>query len=146
MTPIVIELRGPPRGKGRPRATVGKGGFARVYTDAKTVSYEAQLRHAATEVMGDRVPTDQPVEVTMTVRFAVPQSWSKKKQADAIANRIRPCVKPDLDNVLKLTDALNGVVWIDDKQVVDVHVHKVYAAIPGLLIEVREARSTVEQR
>lgn len=135
---VTIELDGPPRGKGRPRAMVTKRGFAHVYTDDKTVKYETQLRYVAAQEMAGRAPTDQPVSLNMTVRFAVPSTWSKKKTADALSGYLRPTVKPDADNTLKLTDALNGIVWQDDKQVVDVRLRKVYAAIPGLSIEVME--------
>ena len=66
---VTIELDGPPRGKGRPRATVTKRGFAQVYTDDRTVKYESQLRYAASQEMAGQVPTDQPVALVMTVRF-----------------------------------------------------------------------------
>lgn len=37
-----------------------------------------------------------------------------------LEHRIRPTVKPDLDNVAKLIyDALNGVAWYDDNAIVD---------------------------
>jgi Holliday junction resolvase RusA-like endonuclease len=132
-----IELAGPPRGKGRGRAVSTPLG-ARVYTDAKTRSYEAQLRFAAQQAMNGAPPTGLPVQLTMSVSFAVPASWSRKKRADALAGALRPTVKPDADNTLKLTDALNGIVFDDDKQVVSATVHKHYAAAPGLLIEVEE--------
>lgn len=133
---VTIELAGPPRGKGRPRATVSKTGFAHVYTDDKTVKYESQLRFAAAQRMGDRPPTLHPVRVTMTVAFEIPASWSKKKQAGALSGQIWPCVTPDADNTLKLADALNGIVWKDDKQIVVVFLRKIYSEKPGLTIEV----------
>ncbi len=144
-----ITLAGPPRGKGRGRAFVGKNGHAGVYTDAKTRSYEAQLRFAAEQAMGYLMPTVLPVRLTMSVFFDVPQSWSKRKRADALAGVLWPTVKPDADNTLKLTDALNGIVWVDDKQVVLATVVKSYAERPGLVIEVDEirvAKSTVADK
>lgn len=134
---VTIVLDGPPRGKGRPRSRVTNSGFAQVYTDEKTVKYESQLRYAAMQEMAGKVPTGLPVCLTMTVRFAVPASWSRKKTAAALLGHVQPTVKPDADNTLKLTDALNGIVWQDDKQVVDARVRKVYAEIPGLMIEVK---------
>lgn len=136
---VTIRLDGPPRGKGRPRATVQKG-HARVYTDDKTVKYESQLRYAAQQVMAGRPPTAQPIALVMTVRFAVPTGWSKRKTAAALIGHVRPAIKPDADNTLKLTDALNGVIFLDDKQVVEATVRKVYSETPGLLIEI----STIE--
>lgn len=133
---VTIALDGPPRGKGRPRSRVTRG-FAQIYTDEKTVKYESQLRYAAMQEMAGQVPTDLPICLAMTVRFAVPTTWSRKKTAAALLGHVRPTVKPDADNTLKLTDALNGIVWLDDKQVVDARVRKIYAAIPGLTIEVK---------
>lgn len=133
---VTITLDGPPRGKGRPRSRVSKG-FAQIYTDQATVKYEAQLRYAAMQEMCGHAPTDLPVCLTMTVRFAVPTTWSRKKTIAALLGHVRPTVKPDADNTLKLTDALNGIVWRDDKQVVDARVRKVYAEIPGVAIEVK---------
>lgn len=118
-------------------------GFAHVYTDDKTVKYEAQIRLAAMKEMAGRPPTAQPVALLMTVRFAVPTTWSKRKIAAALLGHVRPCVKPDADNTLKLTDALNGIVWLDDKQVVDARVRKIYAETPGLLIEVKTIAAPV---
>lgn len=132
---VTIELSGAPRGKGRGRAVSTPNG-ARVFTDQKTRTYEAQLRYAAQQVMGDRAPTAEPVRVVMTAGFAIPASWSKKKRAEALAGRIWPTMKPDSDNILKCTDALNGVIFLDDKQVVSALVIKVYREKPGLHIEV----------
>ncbi len=140
-----IELAGPPRGKGRGRAVSTPLG-ARVYTDAKTRSYEAQLRFAAQQAMRGEPPTGLPVRLAMSVFFAVPASWSKKKRAQALAGTLWPTVKPDADNSLKLTDALNGVVFDDDKQVVSAQVFKCYAEHPGLLIEVFEISPAMAQR
>ena len=131
-----IELAGPPRGKGRGRAVSTPLG-ARVYTDAQTRSYEAQLRFAAQQAMNGTPPTAEPVSVVMTVFFAVPQSWSKKRRGMALTGQLLPIVKPDADNSLKLTDALNGICFLDDKQVVDARVLKRYAAAPSMLIDVR---------
>lgn len=77
-----------------------------------------------------------PVTLVMWVRFPVPESWSKKKRAMALSGLIFPTVKPDADNSLKLTDALNELVFRDDKQIVDARVIKHYSDRPGMTIEV----------
>lgn len=134
---IRLELAGAPQGKGRGRAAVTKGGFVHVYTPQKTATYEAQLRHAATQVMAGRPPLDGPVALTMWLRFPIPASWSKKKREQALRNEIFPTVKPDADNSLKLTDALNFVCFQDDKQIVDARVIKRYSDTPGMTIDIR---------
>jgi Holliday junction resolvase RusA-like endonuclease len=54
--------------------------------------------------------------------------------------RGEPTVKPDLDKLLRaVCDALTGVVWVDDAQVLDLSAVKAYAAgheAPGVLVSV----------
>lgn len=130
---ITIALDGPTRGKGRGRAVSTKFG-ARVFTDDKTRKYESQLRYAAQQVMAGRVPVQDPVRVYVEARFPIAPSWSRKRRATALAGGAWPCTTPDADNLLKCLDALNQVVWIDDRQIVDAHVRKVYSERPGLTI------------
>ena len=134
---ITIHLPGKPQGKGRPRATV-RGGHATMYTPAKTRSYEGELKYFGQQAMGDRPPLLGPLSVVIVASFDVPASWSRKKTAAALRGEVRPTTKPDFDNLAKVCDALNGVVWKDDAQIVDGSVRKRYAREPGLRIEVRE--------
>jgi Holliday junction resolvase RusA-like endonuclease len=42
---------------------------------------------------------------------------------------IRPNKSPDLDNFTKLTlDALNGILWEDDRYIVEIHASKFYTS------------------
>jgi Holliday junction resolvase RusA-like endonuclease len=60
------------------------------------------------------------IRLTVGIYLPVPASWEPVDQADALAGRRRPTSTPDLDNWIKLPmDALNGLVWIDDAQVVE---------------------------
>jgi Holliday junction resolvase RusA-like endonuclease len=127
--PITIRLAGVPKGKGRPRFSRASG---RAYTPEATRSYEGALRYAAQQVMGDRPPLEGPLMVVMTAGFPIPASWSKSKRAAAY---YAPC-KPDADNLAKVLDALNEVVFKDDKQVVCLNMRKVYTATPALEITV----------
>lgn len=130
---IEIVLLGAPRGKERPRLT--KAGH--VYTPEKTRDYEAALKFAAKEAMGANPPLDGPLEVTIHIDVPIALSWPKKRQQAAREGRERPTKKPDWDNFAKVCDALNLVVWIDDAQVVDGHIHKRYSDKPGMRIMVR---------
>ena len=57
--------------------------------------------------------------------------------ASALENKIRPVTKPDTDNILKIVkDALNGVLWKDDAQVVSDKVEKFYSQELRLVISV----------
>lgn len=130
---IIVELAGGPKGKGRPRFSRATG---HTYTDAKTRSYEGALRFASQEAMAGRLPMEGPLKVVVRAYLPIAESWSKKKRADAIAGRVQPTVKPDADNLIKVLDALNEVVWRDDKQIVHATIIKAYAERPRLTIAV----------
>lgn len=134
---VVIELAGPPRGKGRARATVTKRGFAHVYTDDKTRKYEAQLRFAAQQQMAGREPTILPVRVQVEVYLEIMPSWPRWQREAAEAGEWLPIGRGsgDADNFLKVLDALNGIVWQDDAQIVEAHVFK-RCGTPRLVIAV----------
>ena len=136
---IIIRLPGAPRGKGRHRAQiVQRGGVARVHShpDQKTEAYEGALRLAAGAEMRGRALLTGALEVRIFAMMPIPASWSKRKRLDAVERRLRPTVKPDFDNIAKVIDALNHVVWADDASVVDGLVRKFYSETPELVIQV----------
>jgi len=148
MTRITITLPGEPRGKGRPRARIARSRagaqFVTIYTDAATRSYESLLRDAAQQAMAGQPLCDGPLKVKVAAFFSVPQSWSRKKREQALRGIVRPTGRPDWDNLVKMLDALNGIVWRDDSQIVQGFVSKSYADKPGLLIEVQGAISIAD--
>ena len=133
---ITFTVPGAPQGKGRPR--VGTiSGRARVFTPAKTVAYEGLIAHAAQQAMAGRPLIDGPVSCSIAIDAPIPASWSKRKQAAALAGELMPTTRPDLDNVVKaIFDGCNGVLWCDDAQVVDLSVRKRYAATPGVRVTI----------
>lgn len=133
--PILIRLAGAPMGKGRPRFVKQTG---RAFTPAATRSYENSLRIAADLAMNGRDPLEGPVSVTVTAVFPIPASWSKKKQDAAAAGLLLPVVKPDADNLVKMLDAFNEIVWRDDKQVVRGLISKIYGTKPELVVTVEQ--------
>lgn len=61
------------------------------------------------------------------------------EKKEAIAGLIVPTTKPDGDNILKVVlDALNGLAYDDDRQVVKMGIIKVYGVNPGLMVQVDE--------
>jgi len=113
---------GIPQGKGRARASV-VAGRARLYTPAKTRSFEALLREYAHSAMDGAEPMQGPLRVTVEAVFPKAPSWSRKKADAAIWHTS----KPDADNLVKCLDGLNGVVWRDDAQIADARVTKTYS-------------------
>lgn len=134
---VAFVIPGTPVGKGRPKFA-RRGNFVSTYTPEKTASYENLVKVKAEEAMAGRQVIDGPVEVAIWLFVTPPASWSQKKQREALAGTIFPTSKPDVDNVLKgIFDAMNEIVWKDDKQAVDVHVTKRYGEIARASVEVR---------
>lgn len=127
---IRFTVPGEPQGKGRAR--VGTiNGKARMFTPAKTVHYEGVIALAAQEAMNGSDPFQGPVMVEVVMHCPIRPSWSKKKQAQALAGDIYPTSKPDADNCLKaVCDALNGIAWRDDTQATDIHMKKRFSSTP----------------
>lgn len=136
LKPVSFLVPGEPVGKGRPR--IGKvGNHARMFTPAKTASYEGLIALAGTDAMAGRMLLEGPVLVELRIVMGVPASKSKKWKAQALAGEVFPIKKPDMDNVIKaIYDGLNGVVWKDDVQVVDAFVRKRYGATPGVYVRI----------
>lgn len=135
---IKFTVPGAPVGKGRPKVSTRGGKFAKMYTPEKTANYETLVALAAQQAMVGRTLLAGPVEVQMAILLPIPASWSKKKQAAAIAGQVYPTKKPDADNVVKaIFDGINGVVWNDDVQACDIVVRKRYAETPGVQVLVK---------
>jgi len=133
---IQFAIPGPPVGKGRPRFS-RRGAFVSVHTPEKTASYESLVKMAAGEAMDGRPPLTEACECDIRVTMLPPASWSIKKQTSALNGEIFPTVKPDADNAAKLVcDACNGIVYMDDKQVVDLLVRKRYGVLQRVVVTV----------
>ena len=71
--------------------------------------------------------------------MSIPKSKPKRWIADALLGLLFPVKKPDADNFAKSAlDACNKVVWVDDAQVVDLHVFKRFSDQPRLAVKIRE--------
>lgn len=145
---VVIELAGAPRGKGRPRTRV-VGEFATIFTDKKTRDYENALKVAGVVAMAGRAPLDEALSVVIYAYMPVPESWSAKKRAAALAFDIMPTTAPDLDNLVKMVDGLNyhaprfkgdrekrPIIWRNDSQIISMQAIKFYSDRPRLQITV----------
>jgi Holliday junction resolvase RusA-like endonuclease len=69
----------------------------------------------------------------------MPKSYSKKRIEACLNGSEQPTKKPDASNILKsVEDGMNGVVYKDDSQIVNIHVTKVYSSQAGVDICVKE--------
>ena len=129
---------GKPQGKSRPR-------FSRnvVYTPKETLQYE---KHIASCFTGNML--QGPLFVDITAFFSIPKSYTKAQRKAIEDGILAPTKKPDADNIGKVVmDALNGVAYEDDKQIIDLRVTKKYTgAQEGLGIIIGEANGQDQTR
>ena len=130
---ITFFVDGAPKGKGRPRFSRG-----RAYTPRETVEYE---KHIASSYNGDML--SEPLFVDIAAYFSIPKSYTNKQKKAIKNGDLTPTKKPDTDNIAKVVlDALNGVAYVDDKQVIDLRVVKKYSEDrEGLEITIGEAKN-----
>ena len=125
-------VEGEPKGQPRPRMTT-VGGHARSYDPSDAVLYKNFVKIKCLEALKEEgidyinPVSDHGFRVQIFAYKEPPKSFSKKKTADAIAQRIDPLTKPDVDNIAKIIlDACSGVLWKDDKEITDLRVKKFY--------------------
>lgn len=130
-------IPGEPCGKARPRV-VRHGGISTTYTPEKTANYESYVKLEFQRQCG--VPFMLgPLSMEIIAHFGVPASTSKKKTAAMLTGLVHPTKKPDCDNIIKIIcDALNGLAYKDDAQIVHVSIRKKYAAIPHVDVSITE--------
>jgi len=135
---ISFTVYGKPVAKGRARVTI-RGGFARAYTPDKTVRYEKLIAHEARLAMLGKALFEGPVSMMLSIYLCIPRAWNKKKRLSAINGDIYPITKPDSDNICKgVSDALNGIIYKDDSQIVDHLISKRYCDNPRIEVIIKE--------
>lgn len=133
---IEFTVPGQPVAKQRPKfARIGS--FVKTYTPKETVNYESLVRLAAAQAMNGADPMEGPLTLQVEIHLTIPTSTSKKQQALMAQGCVLPTKRPDCDNIGKaVLDALNGVAWRDDAQVVDLRFRKRYSLTPGIRVTV----------
>lgn len=140
---VSFSVPGRPRGKERPRVAPGQ---QRPYTPASTVAAEKEVRalYLQARRQEDRRPLTGPVALTITAVFQIPSSWPKALRETAARGGLPYTGKPDRDNIEKLVcDALNGVAWMDDAQIVAGPVVKRFGLNQRTDVEVAEVVSAL---
>jgi Holliday junction resolvase RusA-like endonuclease len=129
---ISFAIPGKPFGKQRPRATA-RGGHARVYTPAQTVSFERQVGAIAAPLFPS--PMAGPLRLTVIATFAPADSKSRRAREAMIGTPHTQ--RPDTDNCAKaVMDGLNRIAWADDAQVAEIVARKQWGTDNGTLVVV----------
>jgi Holliday junction resolvase RusA-like endonuclease len=135
---VTFKVDGDPVGKQRARYAK-RGNFVQTYTPDKTRNYESSIKEAAIQAMGSNEILETPVNLYLYIRAPIPKSLPKKRLEACLNGLEKPIKKPDASNVLKsVEDAMNGVVYKDDSQIVNIHVTKVYSSQSGIDVCVKE--------
>lgn len=128
---------GVPVAQPRVKATA-RGGFARVYTPKTADAFKASVVLAASQAF-KQPPIAGPVKLSVEFIFPRPKNaiWKTRPMPSMPHTK-----KPDCSNLIKgVEDCLNGVLWVDDSQIVTLEVLKRIASgdeIPGTFVEVEE--------
>lgn len=134
-----FEVIGAPVGKRRPKFSTIHG-YAQAIKPKEDVIYENLVKLSFQQAKPrDYNLFNKAVKMTILAYFAIPKSFSKKKQNEALEGKISPLTKPDADNIAKIIcDALNDIAYKDDTQIVELTLIKKYASEPKVKITLIE--------
>lgn len=133
----LFKIPGKVQAKQRPRFNVKNG---RAYTPQQTVVYENYVKVCYMDYMNQFgwESLKGAIKAEIEVFMQIPKSDSKKMKEAKLSGKIRPQVKPDVDNLCKtILDALNGLAYDDDKQVVECTVKKYYGEEPSVCVKLK---------
>lgn len=154
---ITFTVRGLPAPQGSKRAFRNKhsGRIQQVESSKRVAPWRSDVRDAAmaaldNEVLGGRpnpgYALTGPVAVELAFRWPRPKGhYGTGRNAGVLkpAAPVWPATLPDLDKLARaVLDALTGIVWVDDAQVVDLGLRKRYAdgEGPGVTVTVSDLR------
>ena len=93
----------------------------------------------------ETTPSEKLVSVELEFGIMIPKSWSKKKREEL--NNTYCSNNSDIDNYIKaILDSLNGIVYVDDKQVVELFAKKIYSEEGYILYKHKEIYGNIEGR
>lgn len=134
---IKLIIPGNPIAKKRPRF-VRRGKFVGAYncqeTEEGRFAMEARFQLSGVE----SIPMESAIYLTCNFYMPIPKSWTKKKLRELEQSGISHVSKPDLDNLCKFVkDALNGVAWKDDNQIIVLWAEKEYSHNPRTELNIK---------
>lgn len=125
-------IPGEPVAMGRHRTTR----TGHTYTPKKTVDAKSIIAYTVSQTYKG-LPLDKPLRLSVRFCCAPSKAIQKKQPLELMAEAIPVIKRPDIDNLLKtLGDALNGILWTDDKLIVDIEAVKRYSLQPRISFSV----------
>lgn len=148
MKPISFFVSGVPVPKGSAKAFVNRHtGRATVLQDnrERQKPWASAIHYTALLHFGGVRPSPEAIHIT--VQFYLPRPKSHYKKSGELTGKAptHHTGKPDLDKLVRcVLDALTGVIWVDDSQVMKIDTYKGYESPivgPGVKIRISEHRS-----
>ena len=113
------------------------------YYPKKYTKFKKDMEALTSEI--EITPSAKLVSVELEFRIMMPKSFSKKKRQGL--NNTYCSNNSDIDNYIKaILDSLNGVFYIDDKQVVEIFARKIYGDEGYILYKQKEIENNDEVR
>lgn len=136
MKTLTIWFPTEPTPKGRPRFTR----FGKAYTPKKTQDYEKKIADYFKQNPNRfKFEKDIPVAINLVFGMPIPKSTPKSRKEAMIEGIIKHTKRPDVDNMAKaVLDALNGLAWDDDSQIVRLSITKEYTKEPYVYLYMHE--------
>ena len=126
---MTIVIPGVPVPQGRPKFA-RRGNFVTTYDPDKSRKWKAHVKEHAEGQVTELFASEIPLHISAMFYMPGPKSVS-------VAKRPFHTVKPDVDNLVKgLTDALTGICWVDDAQIVEIRACKEYSENPQTVLTV----------
>lgn len=113
----------------------------KAYTKKRTRDFEMTVAQSCKNQMRGKPPLEIPLKVTIVSVFKIPKSWSKKKKEQALNEEIVPdgAGIGDTSNLAKsVEDGMNGIVYVDDKQIIDLRSIKKYGEQDEIFVFIEE--------
>jgi crossover junction endodeoxyribonuclease RusA len=124
---------GVPKPQGSKRAFVVKGRPVLVESAGVPLKdWRSMVAHVAAGEMGERLPLEGPLLVTLNFYLPRPKSHPKTKVT-------YPSTRPDLDKLARAClDALTHICFYDDGQVISLYLNKHWGDKVGVHVEVEQ--------
>jgi Holliday junction resolvase RusA-like endonuclease len=119
---------------------MGDKTFVKSYQKNEVVQNERNMAFdIKSQLPADFKPYTEALAARIVFVFPPLSSWNKKQQnLFSSGVTLFKSTKPDVDNLQKICcDAMQGVVYLNDSQIVDMHCTKIYGPVPMIEIEIK---------
>lgn len=130
MSDVPVEFTIPGEWTPERKRSYRRGKFTTRVDTAEAKTFKQKAAVFAAQAMAGRQPFDEPLIAEVTWVTLKPASYRKEENV--------PWKRPDLDNLNKaLQDGIDGIVMVDDAQIVDLHLRKVFGDREQVEVSVR---------